>query len=110
MITPRQAARSRRALRAAHGRRSVRLWPSALLAAAVALSLAASGCATLPVSSYELEASSAPGRMPGRPNVLLIVADDQAWSTFDRTLMPSLYAEVVDQGMLFDRAYDETSE
>ncbi len=45
-----------------------------------------------------------------QPNVLLIVADDQAWSTFGRTLMPSVYTDLVDRGVLFDRAYDETSE
>jgi len=42
---------------------------------------------------------------PGRPNVLLIVSDDQSWSTFDRELMPAVFGELVDHGVLFDRAY-----
>jgi arylsulfatase A-like enzyme/Ca2+-binding RTX toxin-like protein len=45
-----------------------------------------------------------------RPNILLIVSDDQAWSTFSRALMPSTYGDLVDHGVLFTRAYDETSE
>jgi arylsulfatase A-like enzyme len=45
----------------------------------------------------------------GRPNILLIVSDDQAWSTFSRRLMPSVYSQLVDQGVLFKRAYVNTS-
>jgi arylsulfatase A-like enzyme len=45
----------------------------------------------------------------GRPNILLIVSDDQTWSTFDRTLNPSVYSEIVDKGALFTRAYVGTS-
>jgi arylsulfatase A-like enzyme len=44
-----------------------------------------------------------------RPNILLLVSDDQAWSDFSRQLMPSVFADVVDQGMLFKRAYVNTS-
>ena len=44
-----------------------------------------------------------------RPNILLIVSDDQAWSTFSRKLMPSVYGQLVDQGVLFRRAYVNTS-
>ena len=44
-----------------------------------------------------------------RPNILLIVADDQAWSTFSPKLMPSVYSQLVDQGVLFKRAYVNTS-
>jgi len=43
-----------------------------------------------------------------RPNVLLIVTDDQAWSDFSRTLMPSVYSELVDEGALFKRGYVST--
>ena len=43
------------------------------------------------------------------PNILLIVSDDQAWSTFSRDLMPSVYGQLVDQGVLFQRAYVNTS-
>ena len=44
-----------------------------------------------------------------RPNILLLVSDDQAWSTFSRDLMPSTYRDLVDQGVLFKRAYVNTS-
>jgi arylsulfatase A-like enzyme len=44
-----------------------------------------------------------------QPNILLIVSDDQAWSTFDRRLMPAVYDQLVDQGVLFDRAYVNTA-
>ena len=46
---------------------------------------------------------------PARPNVLLVIADDQAWSTFDRANMPNVFAQIADQGVLFDRAYANTS-
>ncbi len=46
---------------------------------------------------------------PDRPNILLLISDDQAWSTFDPALMPSVYGELVDRGMLFDRAYVASS-
>jgi N-acetylglucosamine-6-sulfatase len=39
------------------------------------------------------------------PNILLLVSDDQAWSTFSSTLMPQVYAQLVDKGVLFTRAY-----
>ena len=44
-----------------------------------------------------------------RPNILLIVSDDQAWSAFDRQLMPTVFSQLVDQGVLFRRAYVNTS-
>jgi len=44
-----------------------------------------------------------------RPNILLIISDDQAWSTFSPALMPSVYNQLVDQGVLFKRAYVNTS-
>ncbi|MEY2426137.1 MAG: large repetitive protein, partial [Actinomycetota bacterium] len=40
-----------------------------------------------------------------RPNILLLVSDDQANSTFNRTLMPTVFREIVDQGIQFDRQY-----
>jgi arylsulfatase A-like enzyme len=43
-----------------------------------------------------------------RPNILLIVTDDQAWSTFNRGLMPSVFSQLVDRGALFRRAYVST--
>jgi N-acetylglucosamine-6-sulfatase len=37
------------------------------------------------------------------------VSDDQAWSTFDRDLMPSVFSQLVDRGVLFTRAYVDSS-
>jgi arylsulfatase A-like enzyme len=39
----------------------------------------------------------------------VIVSDDQAWSTFSRKLMPAVYDQLVDRGVLFRRAYVSTS-
>jgi arylsulfatase A-like enzyme len=44
-----------------------------------------------------------------RPNVLLIVADDQPSEMFSRTFMPSVFGHLVDRGATFDRAYDSSS-
>ena len=41
---------------------------------------------------------------PERPNILLLISDDQAWSDFTPALMPSMYAQLVDRGVLFKRA------
>ncbi len=46
---------------------------------------------------------------PDQPNILLIVTDDQSTTTFNRPLMPTLFGELVDKGVLFDRAYVNTS-
>ncbi len=46
---------------------------------------------------------------PDRPNILLVISDDQAWSTFNRNVMPNVYADLVDQGLLFDRSYVTSS-
>ena len=44
-----------------------------------------------------------------RPNILLIVSDNQAWSDFDRQLMPTVFSQLVDQGVVFRHAYVNTS-
>ena len=46
---------------------------------------------------------------PSRPNIVLLISDDQAWSTMSRDLMPSVYSQLVDEGVLFRRAYVNTS-
>ena len=78
-------------------------------------------CCALALSAPPIADSGAAGGQPGetfrsdlaaaatRPNILLLVSDDQAWSTFSRDLMPSTYGELVDQGVLFKRAYVNTS-
>lgn len=45
---------------------------------------------------------------PTRPNVLIVLADDQAWSTFSRALMPQTFDRLVDRGTLYRRAYVNT--
>ena len=45
-----------------------------------------------------------------RPNILLIVSDDQTGWTFSPELNPSVYADLVDKGVLFNRAYDVSPE
>lgn len=47
---------------------------------------------------------------PSKPNVLVIIADDQAHSIFNRQLMPTVFEEIVDRGVSFDRAYVNTSQ
>ena len=72
-------------------------------------------CALLPLATagspaLARGASSTDAAAPNaHPNILLIVSDDQAWSTFSPQLMPSVYSQLVDQGVLFKRAYVNTS-
>ena len=44
-----------------------------------------------------------------KPNVLLVISDDQTGATFNRSLMPNVFSQLVDQGVMFDRAYVNTS-
>jgi arylsulfatase A-like enzyme len=44
-----------------------------------------------------------------RPNILVMISDDQAWSDFTPALMPGLFSRLVDHGVLFKRAYVNTS-
>ena len=53
------------------------------------------------------ESSTAVARR--RPNILLIITDDQAWSHFTRPLMPRVFSDIVDRGALFTRAYASSS-
>jgi N-acetylglucosamine-6-sulfatase len=54
--------------------------------------------------------SSAAPRLPlDRPNILLLVSDDQQMATFTRTLMPSVFSRLVDRGVRFDRFYVNSS-
>jgi arylsulfatase A-like enzyme len=46
---------------------------------------------------------------PDRPNILLIVTDDQTYSTWSRDLMPSTFAQLVDKGVTFNRGYVSSS-
>jgi arylsulfatase A-like enzyme len=81
----------------------------------VAVACALALCALLPLAVGGSQALAAGGSRSaetapdGRPNVLLIISDDQAWSTFSRRLMPSVYGQLVDRGVLFRRAYVNTS-
>ena len=46
---------------------------------------------------------------PARPNILLLISDDQAWSDFSPSLMPRVFSDLVDEGALFKRAYVNTA-
>ncbi len=48
-------------------------------------------------------------RASGLPNILVLVSDDQTKVTFNRQLMPSVFAQLVDKGVQFNRAYVNTS-
>jgi N-acetylglucosamine-6-sulfatase len=79
-----------------------------LRAAGAAVAVAALVGALVSTTS---SASSASARRAGestRPNILLIVSDDQRWETFSRELMPNVYRELVDKGVLFTRGYVHT--
>jgi arylsulfatase A-like enzyme len=82
---------------------SMRLWERRSRVSLVALLgvLAVSGAVGRP-------AASATKSGPTRPNILLIVADDQRWETFTRALMPTVFSELVDKGVLLRRAYVNT--
>jgi arylsulfatase A-like enzyme len=70
-------------------------------------------CALLPLATTAAPAaaigSPSTAAANQRPNILLLVSDDQAWSTFSRRLMPSVYGQLADNGVLFKRAYVNTS-
>lgn len=56
----------------------------------------------------------APGPSAGsladqRPNILLLVTDDQSTSQFTRDLMPEVFTQLVDEGLQLSRAYVNTS-
>ena len=61
--------------------------------------------ATIPAEGHPFTATVA----DGRPNILVIISDDQAWSDFSPSLMPRVFSDLVDQGALFKRAYVNTS-
>jgi arylsulfatase A-like enzyme len=49
---------------------------------------------------------AATDRLPAnRPNILLLVSDDQQMATFTRALMPSVFSGLVDRGVRFERFY-----
>ena len=74
---------------------------SALLAAALV-----AAAAPILAAAHSVAADVTP---PSPPNVLLLVSDDQTWSTFGRDLMPNVTSQLVDEGVLFTRAYDNSA-
>jgi N-acetylglucosamine-6-sulfatase len=56
-------------------------------------------------SAAEVPGPAAARAPAGAPNVLLLIADDQAPAMFSRTTMPTVFRELVDQGVRFDKAY-----
>lgn len=65
--------------------------------------------AALAVASMLAPRVPARAHLPSnRPNILLLVSDDQSWTSFTRELMPSVFGELVDKGALFNRGYATT--
>jgi N-acetylglucosamine-6-sulfatase len=64
--------------------------------------------AGLPVTASARLSTSRGRADEHRPNILILISDDQAWSDFSPTLMPAVYSQLVDQGVLFKRAYVNT--
>ena len=74
----------------------------ALVCCALAVSVAASGAKAPRARAGDTTTTPiARAADPERPNILLLISDDQAWSDFTPALMPSVYARLVDQGVLF---------
>jgi arylsulfatase A-like enzyme len=66
---------------------------------------------TIPARQAAVRRALAATALPAnRPNILLLVSDDQTESTYGRGLMPGLFSQMVDKGMSFDRAYVNTSQ
>jgi arylsulfatase A-like enzyme len=80
-----------------------------LVCGALAVAAAAPGMAPSASPTRIAAVSSAAPADARRPNILMLISDDQARSTFSRDLMPSTFRELVDQGILFKRAYVDTS-
>ncbi len=76
-----------------------------LLLGALAVALLAPPAAVVPPAAAAPAPAPAPAAAPAAPNVLLVLADDQATSTFSRELMPAVFERIVDQGARFDRSY-----
>lgn len=57
-----------------------------------------------PVIPAEDAATTAIG-WGSRPNVLIVLTDDQSFNAFNRDLMPRVFNDLVDRGVSFSRAY-----
>src|SRR6266516_7875652 len=49
-------------------------------------------------------------RSGGKPNVLVLLSDDQATGLFNRQLMPNVFSRIVDRGVNFTRGYVNDSQ
>ncbi len=95
------------------------MWPvrtlPRLLALLALLAVVASACTSggkkihTPTPTFG-PPTSIPPTVAGKPNILVLVADDQSFHLFDRQLMPHLFADIVDQGVNFSRAYVNVSQ
>jgi N-acetylglucosamine-6-sulfatase len=68
---------------------------------------------TKPTASTATSSSNSsipPANAQGRPNILVLLSDDQAFHLFDRQLMPNVFSQLVDQGVDFGRAYVNVSQ
>src|SRR4051794_28691288 len=79
------------------GRRQALALASALAVAGLSLGLGAS----LPAGASGTHTAAADGR-DGRPNVIVIQADDQTAAQFNPRVMPNTFKLLVDQGTRFN--------
>src|SRR4051794_5113885 len=82
-----------------------RRWQLALAVIVLAGVLASVAARSAPAHARRVTAVTAPS---SRPNILVLMSDDQAQSTFSRALMPTVFRDIVDQGVNFSRGYVET--
>src|SRR5437867_1590997 len=63
-----------------------------------------------PTNTRSGPTASTPSPHPGRPNVVILLSDDQNFRIFDRDLMPNVFGRLVDQDAEFTRAYVNVSQ
>ena len=79
--------------------------PSSRRRAAAAVAALLTGLVLI-ASTSRHEAHALPAN---RPNILVIIADDQHPSTFTPTYMPAVFSQLVGKGVRFDRGYVNSS-
>lgn len=85
------------------GSRSARRWQRRGIRRVVVVLVVGALAWSTPVGPARSTAST------DRPNVLIVLVDDQPVSTFTRALMPNVYGQIVDRGVKFSRGYVASS-
>ena len=74
------------------------VWHRARLAAWI-------GIGVIVAASFAVPGPATAQQAPSKPNILLIVSDDQPNDMFTARYMPTVFSDIVRQGVRFDRAY-----